>query len=122
MLSIDKYSGLGVGIAAQAFSRQSLSIDLVEIDPLVYHAAVDHFNLTLPSSTTINLLDGNEYVSSLARMRREGTYDGQKWRYVIQDCFSGGSVPEEMFTREFWADLAENVEQDGIVAMVCLIS
>lgn len=51
-------------------------------------------------------------------MRRDGGYDGQKWRYVIQDCFSGGSVPEEMFTREFWLDLVENVEQDGIVAMV----
>lgn len=93
---------------------------MVEIDPLVYHAAVDHFNLTLPASTTINLLDGNEYVSSLARMRREGMYEGQKWKLVIQDCFSGGSVPEEMFTREFWLDLAENVELDGIIAMVRL--
>jgi spermidine synthase len=90
---------------------------MVEIDPLVYRAAVDHFNLTLPASTTVNLLDGNEYVSSLARMRREGTYDGQKWRLVVQDCFSGGGVPEEIFTREFWMDLAVNVEQDGIVAM-----
>jgi spermidine synthase len=84
----------------------------------VYHAAVDHFNLTLPPSTTVNLVDGNEYVSSLARMRREGTFEGQKWRYVIQDCFSGGSVPEEMFTKEFWTDLVENLEQDGIVTMV----
>ena len=119
------HSGLGVGIAAQAFSRQSIEIDLVEIDPLVYQAAVDHFDLVLPpNSTTVNLMDGNEYVSSLAQMRRDGgeEYTGQKWRYVIQDCFSGGTVPDEMFTREFWTDLSENVEQDGIVAMVCSAS
>jgi hypothetical protein len=37
---------------------------------------------------------------------------------VVQDCFSGGSVPGEMFTVEFWRDLSELVERDGIVAMV----
>lgn len=36
----------------------------------------------------------------------------------MQDCFSGGSVPGEMFTLEFWKDLSELVERDGIVAMV----
>lgn len=38
---------------------------------------------------------------------------------MVQDCFSGGSVPGEMFTLEFWRDLSELVERDGIVAMVC---
>ena len=38
---------------------------------------------------------------------------------MVQDCFSGGSVPGEMFTVEFWRDLSELVERDGIVAMVC---
>jgi spermidine synthase len=42
-----------------------------------------------------------------------------KWSLVVQDCFSGGSVPGEMFTVEFWRDLSELVERDGIVAMVC---
>ncbi|GFZ43931.1 hypothetical protein JCM24511_01651 [Saitozyma sp. JCM 24511] len=109
--------GLGVGIATSAFSRQGMEVDLVEIDPLVYQAAVDHFDLTLPSTSTVNILDGATYVHSLADLQRSGEYDGQKWRLVVQDCFSGGMVPAALFTREFWQDLSGLVEDDGIVAM-----
>lgn len=95
-----------------------MEVDLVEIDPLVYQAAVDHFDLTLPSTSTVNILDGATYVHSLADLQRSGEYDGQKWRVVVQDCFSGGMVPAPLFTREFWQDLSGLVEDDGIVAMV----
>lgn len=95
-----------------------MEVDLVEIDPLVYQAAVDHFDLTLPSTSTVNILDGATYVHSLADLQRSGEYDGQKWRLVVQDCFSGGMVPAPLFTWEFWQDLSRLVEDDGIVAMV----
>jgi hypothetical protein len=42
-----------------------------------------------------------------------------KWSYVIHDCFSGGSVPGELYTVEFWEELVGMVETDGIVAVVC---
>jgi spermidine synthase len=95
-----------------------MEVDLVEIDPLVYQAAVDHFDLALPPTSTVNILDGATYVHSLADLQRSGEYDGQKWRLVVQDCFSGGMVPSALFTREFWQDLSGLVEDDGIVAMV----
>ena len=42
----------------------------------------------------------------------------QKWSYVIHDCFTGGGVPGEVFTIEFWQELVGLVEEDGIVAVV----
>lgn len=117
--STDLYcSGLGVGIAASAFAQQGYTVDIVEIDPLVYRAAADHFGLVASPNGTVNIEDGAAYVKAIAKQRRAGKYDGQKWNLVVQDCFTGGSVPGEMFTREFWADLKENVAEDGVVAMV----
>jgi hypothetical protein len=79
----------------------------------------------------VNLLSGSTYIHHLAELARRKTSNNEtetnteqepeftKWSLVVQDCFSGGSVPGEMFTLEFWQDLSELVERDGIVAMVC---
>jgi hypothetical protein len=78
----------------------------------------------------VNLLSGSTYIHHLASLSRqkalntgkelaEEEEEFTKWSLVVQDCFSGGSVPGEMFTLEFWRDLSELVERDGIVAMVC---
>ena len=58
------------------------------------------------------------YVSHLAELSRAGLYNATKWSYVIQDCFTGGSVPGEMFTKEFWEDLVLLLQDDGIVSVV----
>lgn len=107
-----------MGIAASAFARSGYNVDIVEIDPLVYRAAADHFGLRHSPNGTVNLQDGAAYVQELAEQRRSGDHVGQKWDLVVQDCFTGGSVPGEMFTAEFWSDLKENVAENGIVAMV----
>ena len=90
-----------------------------ELDPVVYNAAKKYFDFDLPSEdSTINLIDGAAYISELARMNRETEGELQKWDYVVHDCFTGGAVPSEVFTREFWGELCELVEDDGIVAVV----
>lgn len=68
--------------------------------------------------STVNLISGSTYVHQLAEMRRSGEYNGTQWSFVVQDCYSGGSLPAELFTREFWQDLTTLVHYDGIVAMV----
>jgi len=40
-----------------------------------------------------------------------------KYDYVVHDCFSGGGVPEHLFTKEFWADLKEIIRDDGVLAV-----
>lgn len=101
---------------------------VTEIDSAVYHTAAKYFGLANHPISSVNLLSGSTYVKHLADESRSrnrsavgdvtSTEDMAKWSLVIQDCFSGGSVPGEMFTRDFWLDLAELVERDGIVAMV----
>jgi hypothetical protein len=97
-----------------------------EIDPVVYQTAATYFNLSSYPISSVNLLSGSTYIHHLAELARNesaadrpASNDFTKWTLVVQDCFSGGSVPGEMFTREFWQDLSELVEQDGVVAMVC---
>ncbi|WVQ67650.1 uncharacterized protein L199_005853 [Kwoniella botswanensis] len=120
--------GLGVGIAASALSRRGLYVDIVEIDPAVYLAAQNHFQLYTANVASTNIMDGSKFVSQLADMKKAQSrqvdeVDGDSlvvvpmWDYVVQDCFTGGRVPGEMFTKEFWQDLGELVKSDGIVAM-----
>ena len=40
-----------------------------------------------------------------------------KYDYIIHDCFSGGGVPEHIFTVEFWADLKKIMRDDGVLAV-----
>lgn len=102
-----------------------------EIDPVVFTATETYFNLPSFHLTSVNLLDGSAFISELASLSRVNTTDPSldaealtaleklpKWGFVVQDCFTGGSVPGEMFTKEFWEDLGEVVAEDGLIAMV----
>ncbi|WVO22090.1 uncharacterized protein IAS62_003415 [Cryptococcus decagattii] len=122
--------GLGAGITAQGFLRRGFNIDVVEIDPVVFTATETYFNLPSLHLTSVNLLDGSVFISELASLSRINTTDPSldsealtaleklpKWDFVVQDCFTGGSVPGEMFTKEFWEDLGEVVADDGLIAM-----
>ncbi|KAE8537907.1 hypothetical protein D1P53_005968 [Cryptococcus gattii VGV] len=122
--------GLGAGITAQGFLRRGLNIDVVEIDPLVFTATETYFDLPSSHLTSVNLLDGSAFISELASLSRVNTTDPSldsealtaleklpKWDFIVQDCFTGGSVPGEMFTKEFWEDLGEVVAEDGLIAM-----
>ena len=85
----------------------------------MYRAAVDFFDLRVSEYSTVNLVDGAEYVRNLANLSRSDQLEELKWSYVIQDCFTGGAVPVDLFTLDFWLDVADIVENDGIVAIVC---
>ncbi|WVO16164.1 hypothetical protein L204_103834 [Cryptococcus depauperatus] len=122
--------GLGVGISAQGYVRRGHHVDIVEIDPAIYAAATTYFDLPSSLLTSVNVMDGASFVSELATIARTNISDPSlssedaaalervpKWTHVIQDCFTGGALPGEMFTKEFWEDLGELVVEDGIIAM-----
>lgn len=133
-------SGLGVGIAASTFASRGIPVDIVEIDPLVYTAARDHFGLQELPEGSVSLMDGVAYVRDRAEAIRtrekqrstgsddagrhkeagmaDRTRDDGKWDLVVQDCFSGGMVPGELFTVEFWDDVKVGMKRDGVVAVV----
>lgn len=66
----------------------------------------------------VALQDARQWVSSAAR---NGT--SQKYDIVIHDCFSGGGVPQHLYTLEFWNDLKKIVNpESGVVVVVRVFS
>lgn len=107
----DKNRGLGVGVAAQSFISHGINTTIVEIDPAVYQYAREYFNL--PEPNAIYLEDVRNWLQR--PMERD------KFDYVIHDCFSGGGVPQHIYTVEFWESLKRVMKPDGVIAVVCSI-
>lgn len=108
--------GLGTGMSATAFQRHGISTTIVEIDPAVYNAARTFFGFTDPGPDKVFLEDARSWVAtkraSIQAGNREMRYD-----FVVHDCFSGGGVPEQLFTLEFWEDLKTILRPDGVVVV-----
>ena len=96
---------------------------VIEIDPMVYRFARKYFALSEPSS--VFLEDARKWVHE--RGSEEGALHTTmtpelKFDYVVHDCFSGGGVPEHLFSTEFWKDLRGVMDPDGVVAVVSFVS
>jgi spermidine synthase len=99
--------GLGCGISTNALLSQGIDVDIVELDPAVYHMARDYFGLSKPSS--IHLESGRTFLE-----RSEAkTYD-----FVLHDIFTGGSVAPGMFSVEVLGLIKNSLKENGILAMV----
>lgn len=92
---------------------------VVEIDPVVYRFARQYFDLPKPSEVHID--DARSWVRNHAAKIITGAGTGtssNKFDFVVHDCFSGGGVPQHIFTSEFWADLQIIMKPDGVLAVV----
>ncbi|KAJ2549365.1 hypothetical protein EV175_004475 [Coemansia sp. RSA 1933] len=99
--------GLGIGVSAASLHRQNVRVDVVEIDPAVYRAAVDFF--ALPRNlNAVHLTDGRRFIDAAAAH----TYD-----YVVHDVFTGGSVPAALFSQAAVAQLRRILKPQGVLAM-----
>jgi hypothetical protein len=87
-----------------------------ELDPLVYRAAVQHYNLRLRPGSSVNLVDVISYVEQIAATDTE--VERAKWSYVVHDLYAGGTLPIGAYTLDFWTKVAELTEVDGIVSVV----
>ena len=87
----------------------------MEIDPAVYRAARRWFKMSEPSE--IFLEDARGWVAG-RRQRLQAGIKQDLFDIVVHDCFSGGGVPEHMFTLEFWSDLKELMVPNGVLAVV----
>ncbi|KAF7301919.1 Spermidine synthase [Mycena indigotica] len=109
--------GLGVGISPIGFSRHGLSTTIVEIDPAVYDAARLYFGLPEHDDETLFLEDARGW----AARRRKNLSTDSLFDIIVHDCFSGGGVPEHIFTIEFWSDLKASLHQQGVLVVVSLV-
>ena len=90
--------------------KSGVELDIVEIDPAVYHFAVGFFGLR--GNHHIHFTDGAKYIEEF---EQEEVYD-----FVLHDVFSGGFVPESLFSVEILEKVGKMLKKDGVLALVTL--
>ncbi|KAJ7068531.1 spermidine synthase [Mycena amicta] len=105
--------GLGVGISPIGFHRHGISTTIVEIDPAVYDAAKMYFGLSEYPPESVFLEDARGW----AARRRANIEEHELFDIIVHDCFSGGGVPEHIFTIEFWSDLKASLHPEGVLVV-----
>ena len=113
-------SGLGTGISANAFIRHKISTTIVEIDPAIYKAARKWFGLADPGVNRVFIEDARSWVATKHSDIKAGK-DHVLYDIVVHDCFSGGGVPEHLFTAEFWDDLMTVMGPEAVLVVVSLL-
>ncbi|KAG2179251.1 hypothetical protein INT43_002101 [Umbelopsis isabellina] len=98
--------GLGCGISTNGLIKHGVSVDVVELDPVVYYMARDYFDLEQPN--TVHLENGREFLQRVD----QDTYD-----FVLHDIFTGGSVAPKMFSLELLQLVKHALKPNGILAM-----
>ncbi|KAG7449478.1 spermidine synthase [Guyanagaster necrorhizus] len=108
--------GLGAGISATSFHRHNMSLTIVEIDPAVYDAARQWFGLPDPGPKNVYLEDARSWAAH-KRASADAGVQGTLYDIVVHDCFSGGAVPEHIYTMEFWSDLKSTIHPEGVLVV-----
>ncbi|KAJ8515347.1 hypothetical protein ONZ45_g7235 [Pleurotus djamor] len=109
-------SGLGAGISTTAFQRHGVSTTIVEIDPAVYEAARTYFGLPDPGPGKVFLEDARGWVEQ-RRSQIAAQSEPELFDFIVHDCFSGGGVPQHIFTVEFWGALKSLMHPDGVLVV-----
>ncbi|GAA4488031.1 spermidine synthase [Gluconacetobacter asukensis] len=99
--------GCGGGSLATMLDRAERSVELVDVNPLAFSIARQHFGL--PPWIACHLTDGAAYLRALPATRRFGA--------IIVDAFQGDVVPGHLLGAGFLTDAAYRLAEDGFLAM-----
>lgn len=110
--------GLGVGITASALQKHGVTVDLIELDPMVFNYANEWFDLTTgidtkPGTvkTRIFLDDALHIIPAL--IAQDCSYD-----FIMHDVFTGGLLEPKLFSRSFLRQINRLMKPDGVLGMV----
>ncbi|KAI6105894.1 S-adenosyl-L-methionine-dependent methyltransferase [Pisolithus sp. B1] len=109
--------GVGTGIVADALAQHGISTTLLEVDPAVYYAARRYFGLKHPGDDNVFLEDARGWLERRVATLSASPSNPPKFDMVVHDCFSGGRVPEHLYTIEFWNELRAIMTPNGVVAV-----
>ena len=100
--------GLGGGAlpARMLHDYPGVTVDAVEIDPVVVDVAERFFALPEDERLRIYVEDARRYVQRT----------GERYDIVIVDCYHADAIPFHLTTAEFFAEIAEVLEPDGVCA------
>jgi predicted O-methyltransferase YrrM len=102
--------GLGGGTFTTLVHRAlpEVTIDVVEIDPVVVAAARAHFGLREDARYRVHVADAAHWMTRAPPQ----TYD-----YVLLDAYAGEGIPEPLGTTAFFRAVAGRLAPGGVVAI-----
>jgi spermidine synthase len=104
--------GLGAGTSQRAFEHYypGVTIDTVEIDPVVVRVAREYFKFTESARQKVHEADGRVFLR-----RSTARYDS-----IILDAYVtsryGSSIPPHLVTKEFFELVRDHLTTNGVVA------
>lgn len=100
--------GLGGGHVARDLKTAGIATDTIEIDPEVAYAAQKYFDFKPTGAFIVG--DARYEIKRLHSLRKR--YD-----FIMHDCFTGGSEPTHLLSREMLAELRGLLNSGGILAL-----
>jgi spermidine synthase len=97
--------GLGGGHVATDLKSKGLATDTIEIDPAVADMAQRYFRFRPTGDFIVG--DARYEIKRLHR----------KYDLIVHDCFTGGSEPTHMLSREMLGDLRGMLTERGVLAL-----
>ena len=104
--------GLGGGTAQRAFEHYypDMTVETVEIDPMVLQVARDYFSFTESARQKVHQADGRVFL------RRSTAHHN----LIILDAYVSGrygsSIPQHLATKEFFELVRDHLTTNGVVA------
>jgi spermidine synthase len=101
--------GLGGGTFTTLVHRAlpDVTVDAVEIDPVVVAAARAHFGLREDARYRVHVADAADWMA-----RDRGTYD-----FVLLDAYAGEGIPAALASEAFFRAVARRLAPGGVVAI-----
>jgi spermidine synthase len=103
-------SALVIGLGGGTFpmllrrSHPAMTLDVVELDPLVRKVARRYFGFVEDGRLRVHIADGARFM----RLTR------QRWDIVFLDAYGAGGIPEPLATDDFFAALARSLRAGGL--------
>ncbi|HET6498877.1 MAG TPA: fused MFS/spermidine synthase, partial [Coriobacteriia bacterium] len=100
--------GLGGGALPARMLRDypAMTIDAVEIDPVVVDVARRFFSLPEDDRLSVHVMDARRWV--------QGTEE--RYDVIVVDCYYADAIPFHLMTQEFFEELDGVLEPGGVVA------
>ena len=100
-----------------ARTRPGSEITVVEIDPGVTRAAIEAFGFPADAPVEIHHMDARNYVADAVRRNADTPGAIPRFDLVVCDSVSDYSVPFQLTTREFIADVKTLLKPGGLYVM-----
>ncbi|MEF8878033.1 MAG: fused MFS/spermidine synthase [Haloarculaceae archaeon] len=105
--NVDRVLFVGGGgfTGPKQFERMGMTVDVVEIDPVVVRTAKEYFRVEESEDLRIHTADGRQFMEETDR-----TYD-----LIVLDAYKRDKVPFQLTTVEFMGLVADRLDEDGIL-------